>query len=163
MKKLHSILAMLMIIAFALNFTSCSSDDEEGGDINYSYIYGIWEPIYSEGYNIYEGERNSWSYEVNIETMYEDPENDIEYGRAEFKSDGTVWTYNYRGNGEWEKNDDYDYFEIKGNKLIEKEADNSYAATRTIVSLTADRMIIEMYYKESDWELYEKVTSKKVK
>ena len=29
MKKLHSILAMLMIIAFALNFTSCSSDDEE--------------------------------------------------------------------------------------------------------------------------------------
>ena len=56
MKKLHSILVMLMLLAFGLSFTSCSSDDEEEGggtevkkcyvkidgkqiDFNYAYYY----------------------------------------------------------------------------------------------------------------------------
>lgn len=163
MKKIHSVIALMLIIVCSINFTACSSDDDEGSSFNPSYIYGIWEPIYCEGYDIYEGVKNSWSYEINIGAMYEYPEIDIEYCRAEFKSDGTVWTYNYRENGEWEKDDEYTYFEIKGNKLIQKETEDSEAISNTIVSLTADRMVIEMYDKESGWELYEKVTCKKIK
>lgn len=58
MNKLHSILAMLMLLAFGLSFTSCSSDDEEEGggtsgvktcyikvdgkqtNLSYAYYYG---------------------------------------------------------------------------------------------------------------------------
>lgn len=39
MKKLHSILALLLIMVCSINFTACSSDDEEGVS---SSIIGKW-------------------------------------------------------------------------------------------------------------------------
>ena len=39
MKKLHSILALLLIMVSSINFTACSSDDEEGVS---SSIIGKW-------------------------------------------------------------------------------------------------------------------------
>lgn len=131
--KIWSVLACLMMVSFG--FVSCS-DDEDGGNVDASNLYGIWEIVRDQGYFYEDGERIS----------FDEPIGD-EY--CEFSEDGSG---NFLGiNCDWN---------LSGNRLAISVYGESMIFT--VTSLTAAELIIEVSGRDGDGEYYEKFTMRKV-
>lgn len=141
----------LFVLLAGVGFTACSDDDDENFE-NSSDLYGMWEPAYAEGYEEYGGERDSWSYALNLSNEYDG------YSRIEFDGDGYCYAYEYRS-GSWRLEFTEEYY-VRGNEIY---VDGEPA---TIVRLTASELIMEMRETETyggeTGEYYEKVTYRKI-
>ena len=58
MKTLRLIGMAIVAIVMSVNFTSCSDDDD---DIDIAQLEGTWGLVRDEGYEHYEGEKESWN------------------------------------------------------------------------------------------------------
>ncbi len=58
MKTLRLIGMAIVAIVMSVNFAACSDDDE---DIDVNQLEGNWGLVLDEGYEYYEGEKESWS------------------------------------------------------------------------------------------------------
>ena len=148
---------MLGLLMFAaVNFSSCSSDDDEGPGSS-SELVGLWESVSYEGWE-----------KVNGEIDYEWDEDDDDT-RVKFNSDGTCSDYECY-DGEWDLNDTGTW-EYKNGKIYctfyDEYEDYTYTDFVTVKELTSSRLVIETYFKETDedgdvWEIYSLQEYKKV-
>ena len=143
MKRLNYFVALFGLLSvMALGFSACSDDDD---DVDISALYGTWELIHSKGYEIWDGERESWD---------EDITSDYDKDRITFEEDGTVTGYEYY-NGTWHVYESAS-FTVSGNQLrINGEA-------VTILGLSATRLVLAYSYKDGDEEEYSEDTYKKI-
>lgn len=152
MKKISYFLGLCaMVCCLAVGFASCSDDD---GDFSSAELVGLWEPIHTEGYDIWKGEKEEWNEDVDAGT------NDAEYERMEFLSDGT-WQRYYYYNG-WKLSSDRGTYRVEGNKIYAYTPYEDEELSATIVSLTSNRLVIEDKEDLGDEEYYEKITYKRV-
>lgn len=153
MKKISYLLGLCaMVCCLAAGFASCSDDDE---DVSTSELVGLWEPIHTEGYDIWDGEKDEWDEDINAAT------NNSDYNmRIEFTSDGTYKQYYYY-NG-WKLDFDNGTYRTNGNKIHVYDPEEDEEITLTVVSLSGDRMVLEEKEVWEDEEYYEKLTFKRV-
>ena len=130
---------MLGLLMFAaVNFSACSSDDDEPGSS--SDLIGLWESISQKG----------WEKE-NGKIEYEWDEKDSSY-RIQFNSDGSWEDFEYY-EGEWDLCDTGTW-EYKGGKLYLSYDDEDYEELALVKELTSSRLVVEASSKEE----YEGVT-----
>lgn len=155
MKKLSCLFLMSMLMFMGISFTSCSDDDDEGIN-NVSDLYGVWIPVYAEGYEKGGGEDDTWSNALNVANNYSG------YSSIEFKEDATVKVYEYVS-GTWRYEESMVY-KVDGNKIY---LDGDFNVFGRVLKLTNDEFIIESGEQETyegvTYEYYEKVTYKKSK
>ena len=110
--------------------TACDDDDE----VSYGEIAGEWETTYSEGWEIYEGEREEWSESIRDEDRI----------IIRFDTDGsfTTWLKGYN------TNEDDGRYELNGKYLTLYYTDDM-DETYYIASLDGNTMVME--YSESDY------------
>lgn len=145
-KKLLNGWLVCLCMALCTGFTACS-DDEGGIDGNANeLILGKWELTYSKGYEIWDGERDSW----------DEPEGG-EY--IEFNADGTATRSDDSG---WSNSGVK--WSISGNKLTLTDDGESFTAT--ITTLNADKLVIvydeEYTDEDGDYKYHEEQTFAKV-
>ena len=150
MKKLN-FLCLLGLLVIGLGFVSCSDNDgdDKVGDV--SLLIGLWEPVYSEGYEMIDGEKKTWSKEVT----------DNDYVRVEFFGDGTVKSYEYQGNS-WILSSLVNY-QVKGNSMIFFDENGTIIDGESIIhTLTSTQFVLSTKNVDGNWEYYEKVTYRKI-
>ena len=157
MKKLNYLWMLGLLMFAAVNFSACSSDDDEGPGSS-SELVGLWESVSDKGWE-----------KVNGKIDYEWDDNG-EF-RLRFNSDGTYNEYEY-DNGEWELDlNDTGTWEYKNGKIYctfyDEYEDYTYTNFVTVKELTSSRLVIETYFKETDedgdvWEIYSLQEYKKV-
>ncbi|WP_455624168.1 lipocalin family protein [Parabacteroides sp.] len=150
--SLICLLGILMIVPGF--FSACSDDKDEIGKT--SDLVGIWEPVHTEGYETYKGEKDSWNMNIN----YSDYDTE-DYPRVEFMEGGTYNSY-YYNKGKWTLYLVNGQYQIKGNKLRMKDAEEEEEYVVTIVSLSSSQLILEVTEHWDGEEYYEKVTYKRV-
>lgn len=151
MKNINSLFLFGILSIIALGFSACSDDDEI---TNASDLIGLWEPTHAEGYEIWEGDKETWDFDINAST------NNADYERIEFLSDGACKSY-YYSNG-WKSYSEKVTYHLKGNKVIMRDTTEEVTYEYTIVSLTSTRLILERRETGDGEDYYEKVTYKKV-
>lgn len=135
-----------------------SGSDDGGGEItggddqvDASLLLGLWEPVYSEGYEVIDGEKKSWSKAVT----------DEDYVRVEFFADGTVKSYKYQGNN-WVLGSLVNY-QVKGNSMIFFDENGGRIDGEGIIhTLTSTQFVLSTKNVDGNWEYYEKVTYRKM-
>lgn len=155
MKKIDLTYIMVVLLLFVtmLNFSSCSDDDEENVG-NKSDLIGLWEPIHIEGYEIYDGEKETWNEDLN----------EVDRGgyyQLEFLDGGIFYSYSYE-NG-WEKDVEDGKYRLNGKRLVLRDDPDEEEYEMTIVSLTKTTLVLEGKERYDDEEYYEKVTYKRIR
>lgn len=152
MKKTNvwGLLCLLLVSAFS--FVSCS--DDEGGIEDAGLIYGVWEPVRAQGYEVIDGDRSEWDYDVD--EINEDEYIEADYNRFGFYDDGTCTSWWYTGSGRWEVEYSGIDFSLDGNRLY---IGGDYC---TVLTLNSTTLVMEIHEVESDYEYYEKVTFRRV-
>lgn len=148
MKKLNYLWMLGLLMFAAINFASCSDDDDAPGAS--SDLVGLWERVSYEGWEKYRGELYDEWDEMN---------NDL---RVKFNADGTYVSYEYHDGewdtaeiGEWQYKDDKIY-------LTEEDEYEEGADVAVVKELTSSRFVYEFHEIEDEWEYYELVTMKKI-
>ena len=148
MKKLNYLWMLGLLMFAAINFVSCSDDDDAPGAS--SDLVGLWERVSYEGWEKYKGELYDEWDEMN---------NDL---RVKFNADGTYVSYEYHDEewdtceiGEWQYKD--------GKIYVTYEDEYEEGADVAVVKeLTSSRLVYEFRETEDEWEYYELVTMKKI-
>ena len=144
MKTFRMIGMALLAILMCVNFTSCSSsDNEEDEPASTNMLIGTWNKVsefkrteYADG-----------SYKEN-------ESNSDNHFRLVFKSNNKGESYEYE-NGKWIKENDFTW-ELNGSKLY---MDEGYG---NILELTTTKLVVEETYTDDDNKIYQKVTFQKV-
>ncbi len=118
-------------------------------------MIGLWEPTYTEGYEIENGYNDEWNSECNYSNEYYD------CTRIEFFSDGVVKNYEYYNN-KWNLDDTGSYY-VEDNIIYLKDSDGRVNGAAIIAELNSTRLVLESgHIKYGDYEFYEKIVYKKV-
>ena len=146
MKKLNYLWMLGLLVFAAVNFSACSSDDDDAPGSS-SDLIGLWEEIYSKGWEKENGE-------IDYEYEYEEGQGI----RVEFKSDGTFAQYDEEYGG-WEL-DLTGIWEYKGGKIYvtfyDEYDDFEYTQVNVVKELTSSRLVVESTYQETyEGQLYE--------
>lgn len=153
MKKKSFLWMLGMLFVMTAGFSGCSSDDDEGVG-NSSLLLGTWEITHIKGYDTWNGTTESWDEDVDATNS------DDYYGRVEFLENGILNHYSYI-NGSWKKEEGINY-RVDGNKIyVTDEYDESEPST--IVTLTADKLVIEDSEEYDGNKYWEQITYKRVK
>ncbi|MCM1519807.1 MAG: lipocalin family protein [Lachnoclostridium sp.] len=149
MKKLNLFIPMvLMAVMSAFTFVSCSDDDDK---IDNGKIVGTWESVLEE-----------WWEKEDGKIVDEGTDDDTDL-RVEFKADGTVTQYEYY-NSSWHLDITGNY-SISGNKLtiVYDEDGDEYTSTQNIEMPDDNTLVVSGYWKEDNYEGYEKTTFRRIK
>lgn len=150
MKKLNYLWMLGLLMFAAINFASCSDDDDAPGAS--SDLIGLWELVSEEGWNKYnDGETNEWK-------EFEDDH------RIKFNADGTAMSYEYY-NGKW--NEQYPAtWQYKGGKLYLTsyvvEYEEEIVEVGIVKELSSSRLVIEIHEIDDDGEHWERITYRKI-
>lgn len=152
MLKYYSL--FLFVVFTSLSIVSCKEDDDEIDNVK--DLYGVWEPVHTEGWESEAGEKQTWNKDVNAASNYSD------YNRVAFYEDGTYESWWYQNGWKVDIDRSEGTWQLKGNRIT--GSNEEYDGETTIVSLSASQLVMEVYEKdaEEDIEYYEKVTYKKV-
>ena len=156
MKKLNYLWMLGLLMFAAVNFSACSSDDDEAPGAA-SELVGLWERVSTKGWE-----------KMNGKIDYEWDEEGEDKLRVRLNSDGTFAEYDGY-NGEWYL-DGSGTWEYKNGKIyttIYDEYDEEYeTAFATVKELSSSRFALEMTWKEvyegDTWEGYSYDVYKKV-
>ena len=116
MKTLRLIGMAIVAIVMSVNFTACSDDDD---DIDIAQLEGTWGLVRDEGYEHYEGEKESWNDSYDPANPTEDCEK-IVISKVADNTYSFASSY-YYGN-QWHTGDT-GKFTLDGNKLIPVDGD----------------------------------------
>ena len=155
-KNYWSLFLCLAMLATTFTLTSCDKDDVGSS----SDLIGTWKLVRMQGYEIYDGDEDSWDYD-------EDELDFVE--RIIFKKNGTgSWIseghedFEYEGD-EGEVDEEKFEYTFKDNKL-KMHFDDSYIETFKVVKLTSSELVFEYREKDDDGDEYsEKFYFKKIK
>ncbi len=149
MKKLFLCAAALLA---AISFPACS-DDEEHGDTPEN-IAGTWQIVSETGFEIYDGQKNTWSDNY--------PDEEGCYYTLTFNKNGTYTITKHKYDefeGAYIENKTGSY-SISGNTLI-MDYDNE-SIKYEIRKLTESELVLHEIYKESDYSFEETLTFKRI-
>lgn len=149
MKKVNLLFLLGLFFTMTFSFSACSDDDEIS---NASDLLGVWDPIHAEGYEISDGEKETWNKNVDATSNLAD------YNRVEFL-DGGIYNSYYYSNG-WKVDIENGTYQLNGKKIHISHEEGTYDLT--IVSLTSTQMILEAKESWDGEEFYEKVTYEKI-
>jgi hypothetical protein len=147
MKTLRMLSTWLMVlVCLSLTTTACSDDDDDEPGAT-SDLVGTWEGVSSEGWEIYDGEKEEWN-ETNNST------------RIVFNKDNTCVGY-YKSGNTWKK-EYIGTWEYKNGKIYSTtwdpeypEDDDSDVDVATVLELTSSKLVVESseedYYEKSTW------------
>ena len=151
MKKLNYLWMLGLLMFAAVNFSACSSDDDDAPGSS-SELVGLWESVSFEGWEKEDGE-----------IVYEWEDDDDE-ARVKLNSDGTFVTYEYYS-GEWDLCDTGTW-EYKNGKIYTTFDDEEYeeeaTEVATVKELTSTRLVIEEYEKDGSYEYWGKSVYRKI-
>jgi len=135
----------------ALSFTACSDDDETNLPITPDNIVGTWQIVHQEGWEIYDGEKETWSEDYSNE-------------------DGWYWTISFDTNNsyvetEYDNGKVYDMnngtYSISGNTIT---LNDSYEpTTQEIKKLTESELIWTHKYADEEYSVEDTETFKRIK
>ena len=161
MKKLNYLWMLGLLMFAAVNFSACSSDDDDAPSSSPELV-GLWEIVDVESWTKYDGE------------IYDDVEVENENVRIKFNSDGSWVGYELYG-GEWELNSAGTWDYINGKLYItEEQEEDGEEDDEAIVSvdyltvkeLTSSHLVLEFSEKENLnnalFEVYVCITMKKI-
>ena len=163
MKKLNYLWMLGLLMFAAVNFSACSSsDDEEKVLGSSSELVGLWESVSMEGWTKLNGE------------IYDGVEMENEKVRIKFNADGTWIGYEFN-EGEWET-DSTGSWDYENGKLYlteeqeedSEEDDEAFVSVDylTVKELTSSRLVLEVSLKEDYagmvYEVYACFTMKKI-
>jgi len=128
MKKLFFCAAALLA---AISFSACSDDDEPNLPLTPESIAGTWQCTHEDGWEIYDGEKDTWSDNY--------PDEEGWYATCSFDENGSFTQSEY-------DNDKIDYtgngtYSISGNKLTIKIKYED-AHTFEIKKLTGSQLVL---------------------
>jgi len=131
MKQNYWIFRSLLISAFVcFGLSSCDEDDNSFSKAD---IVGTWDLIHEEGWEIYDGDKESWSMDLVNENCFE------------FHADGTGLEYD-PSSSHWKDYDEFTY-ELSGNKLI---VDYSYGEKISSTIITLNKTTLILHYTWND-------------
>lgn len=109
-----------------------------------SNIIGTWVTIQDEGYEIYNGKKDTW--------------NDT------YKASDKEGLITFYANGTYENEEDEGTWTYSGNTLTSTsyEGKEKIVISYKVLNLTSTSMVVEYSEKDKDYELYEKVTLQKI-
>ncbi len=156
MKKLLFYAAALLA---AISFSACSDDDEEPTlPATPGNIAGTWQSVSATGFEIYDGQKETWSENYPDEN-------------------GCYYTYTFNKNGTYTATDhEYDEFEgayiqhktgsysISGNTfiIVENYDNESHKYEYKIKKLTKSELVLQDTYEEPDYSFEETSTFKRI-
>lgn len=127
-------------------FTSCSDDDDNLGSS--AELVGIWESVFSEGWEIYNGKKKEWSENDNTSRIVFNKDNTM---KGFYKS-GNTWEQDYIGT--WEYKGGKIYATISDPEYPEE--DDSDLEIVKVLELTSSKLVIETieedYYDKTIWK-----------
>jgi len=142
----------------ALSFTACSDDDETNLPITPDNIVGTWQIVHQEGWEIYDGEKDTWSDDYPDEYGW--------YSTTTFNKNGTYTTTDY----EYDDYEDENYIETKtgsysisDNTLTMKKDYSNKSYKYEIRKLTESELVLLDVYEEPDYSFEETSTFKRIK
>ncbi len=147
MKKLFFCTAALLA---AISFAACSDDDETNLPVTPASIAGTWQLVHSQGWEIYDGEKETWS----------------EYYSDE---DGWCWTISFDTNNsyvetEYDNGMVYDTnngtYSISGNTITLN--DFYEPTTYEIKKLTESKLIRTYKYADEEYSVEDTETLKRI-
>ena len=124
----------VIAVIMSVNFVACSDDDE---DIDTAQLEGTWGLTNDEGYEVYEGEKESWNDQY-------DPANPI--------SDCD--------NNQWHQNDT-EKFTLDGNNLIPVDGGTEFTSVKLLV-VNSSQLVVEQKETDEDGDFYRKMTYKRM-
>ncbi len=152
--KMMKKFSYLLMAAFAVMCvcSSCSKDEDEGGNIDSKSLIGTWRCVSEEGYEIYDGEKEEWK------DVYNDPD---EYWGMTFNADGTGVEFDYYDGDEYKENFTWT---LSGNKLTVRYA-GVEGGTAIVETLTSTQLVVVFEWASPDGKEkeYEKATFTRVK
>ena len=101
----------VIAVIMSVNFVACSDGDE---DIDTAQLEGTWGLTNDEGYEVYEGEKESWNDQYDPANPISDCEKVIISKIADNTYSMTYYDYY---NNQWHQNDT-EKFTLDGNNLI---------------------------------------------
>ena len=153
MKTLRLIGMAIVAIVMSVNFTACSDDDD---DIDIAQLEGTWGLVRDEGYEYYEGEKESWNDSYDPANPTEDCEK-IVISKVADNTYSFASSY-YYGN-QWHTGDT-GKFTLDGNKLI--PVDGDAGKFTELVVANSNELVIETKGTDEDGEYYNKMTYKRM-
>ncbi|WP_368124592.1 lipocalin family protein [Bacteroides faecis] len=138
----------------SVNFAACSDDDE---DIDVAQLEGTWGLTNDEGYEIYEGERDSWNDQYDPSN----PTDDCEKVVISKGADGIYSMVHYEYyNNQWQQYGT-EKFTLDGNNLIPADGDAEVESVKLLVA-NGSQLVLEIKGTDEDGEFYNKMTYKRM-
>ena len=154
MKTLRFIGMAVIAIMLSVNFVACSDDDE---DLDVAQLEGTWGLTNDEGYEIYEGERDSWNDKYDPSNPTADCEKMVIAKIAD--NTYSVTHYDYYNN-QWNLSET-EKFTLDGNNLIPVDGDTEFSSVKLLVA-NSSQLVIEQKGTDEDGEYYNKKTYKRM-
>ncbi len=158
MKKLSELwLYSLLVAVMALGFTACSDDDD---DVDVKQLEGRWGLTCDEGWETYDGGKDSWKDTYDPEN----PTEDCQIITITKQEDGLykMEAIGYSESRGWE-DDGTIIFELKGNKMIPVSGDYEELVEGFIVkSVSSTQLIFESKANYEGNSYYNKITFKRM-
>ena len=129
-KRYWSLLPFVFAAVFILGLSSCESDDDES--FSQADIVGVWDLVHEEGWEIYEGEKETWSMDLTNENCFE------------FYADGTGIEYDPSNRKDY---DEFTYI-LSGNKLFIEDIE--YGEQRSATIVTLNKSTLKLRYSWND-------------
>ncbi|PWM81799.1 lipocalin family protein [Bacteroides faecis] len=154
MKTLRIIGMAVIAVIMSVNFAACSDDDE---DIDVAQLEGTWGLTNDEGYEIYEGERDSWNDQYDPSN----PTDDCEKVVISKGADGIYSMVHYEYyNNQWQQYGT-EKFTLDGNNLIPADGDAEVESVKLLVA-NGSQLVLEIKGTDEDGEFYNKMTYKRM-
>ena len=154
MRTLRLIGMAVIAVIMSVNFAACSDDDE---DIDVAQLEGTWGLTNDEGYEIYEGERDSWNDQYDPSN----PTDDCEKVVISKGADGIYSMVHYEYyNNQWQQYGT-EKFTLDGNNLIPADGDAEVESVKLLVA-NGSQLVLEIKGTDEDGEFYNKMTYKRM-
>lgn len=154
MKILRFIGMAVIAVIMSVNFVACSVDDE---DIDTAQLEGTWGLTNDEGYEVYEGEKESWNDQYDPANPISDCEKVIISKIADNTYSMTYYDYY---NNQWHQNDT-EKFTLDGNNLIPVDGGTEFTSVKLLV-VNSSQLVVEQKETDEDGDFYRKMTYKRM-
>ena len=141
----------IVAIIMSVNFAACSDDDE---DIDVNQLEGNWGLVLDEGYEYYEGEKESWNESY-------DPTEDCEKITISKVSDNTYSVTFYYYNNKWNQSST-EKFTLDGNNILPVDEEDTEVSSMKLLVANSSQLVVEIKGRDEEGDFYNKMTYKRL-
>jgi hypothetical protein len=155
MRTLRLIGFAIIAIVMSVNFAACNDDDE---DIDVNQLEGNWGLVLDEGYEYYEGEKDSWSDSYDPANPTEDCEK-ITISKVSDNIYSVIHYYYY--NNQWNQSDT-EKFTLDGNNLLPVDEEDTEISSMKLLVANSSQLVVEIKGRDEEGDFYNKMTYKRL-